>query len=117
MKGKFKKINNSLGLIFFCLLTFMIIIAITLASLDLYKNIKINQKFSFQRRELVEKVKYWQEIIASYKGYRDGYFQLAVLEYQLKNPEKAKFYLQKSLSIDPNFEKGRELEKILSRGN
>ena len=57
---------------------------------------------------------YWQGIVSKYKDYRDGYFQLAVLEYQLGNIQKAKLHLDEVLKLDPNFEKGRELGKVLS---
>lgn len=81
---------------------------------DLYSNYQSKKKIDLERQEVISKIGKWEEIINKYKDYRDGYFQLAILEYQLKDFNKAKFYLNKSLALDPNFEKGRELEKILS---
>ena len=46
--------------------------------------------------------------------YRDGYLQLAILEYKLRDYSKAQLYLGKALEIDPNFEKAKELGKALS---
>ena len=53
-----------------------------------------------------------QGIIKTYPNYRDGYFRLATLEYELGNRNKAKEYVQKALELDPNFEEGRRLERM-----
>jgi hypothetical protein len=52
--------------------------------------------------------------VSKQKGYRDGYFMLAVLNYQLKDFTKAGEYNQKVLSIDPSFSPALELKKVLS---
>lgn len=95
------------------LVTFILVAMLIVVGLDLYKDIKNQQKIEKERKDVISKIQYWQGIIDKYKDYRDAYFQLAVLEYRLKNFDKAKFYLDKSLSLDPNFEKGRTMEKIL----
>lgn len=93
----------------------VLIVAVFIVSLDLYKDVKDQQKIEKERKDVISKIQYWQGIVNKYKDYRDAYFQLAVLEYRLKNFAKAKFYLDKSLSLDPNFEKGRELEATLTK--
>lgn len=47
---------------------------------------------------------HWEKIVADSPTYRDGYLQLAAIEYKLQNATIAKFHLQKVLEIDPNFE-------------
>lgn len=81
---------------------------------DLYSNYQSKKKIDLERQEVISKIGKWEEIINKYKDYRDGYFQLAILEYRLRNFDKAKFYLKKTLDLDPNFEKGRDFEKILN---
>ena len=68
-----------------------------------------NEKIKVQN-ELI----FWQKEVGKMPNYRDAYFKLALLNYQLKDFDKANEYLKKTLSLDPNFEKGRELEKLLS---
>lgn len=92
---------------------FIFIIAIIVLGYDLYNNIQDKKKIDFQREKIIKELEFWQSFIAEHKDYRDAYLQLAILEYRLRNFDNAKFYLDKSLSIDPNFEKGRELEKVL----
>ena len=96
------------------LVSLALLAAFVFVSLNLYNNIKDQQKTDKERKEIIYKIQYWQGIVNEYKDYRDAYFQLAILEYRLKNFDKAKSYLNKTLLIDPNFQKGRELEKILN---
>lgn len=66
-----------------------------------------------ERAKIMSEITFWEGITSQYKGYRDAYFSLAVLEYRLGNKERARVYIKKVLQIDPNFEKGREMEKLL----
>lgn len=66
-----------------------------------------------ERQQIFVKINHWEKVVGKYSDYRDGYFQLALLYFQLKNTEKAKHYLSKALELDPNFEEGRKFEKIL----
>lgn len=96
------------------LVSFILVVTIIIVGLDLYRNIRQKEGVDRERQKIISNIHYWQGIINKYKDYRDAYFQLAVLEYRLRDFDKAKFYLDKSLAIDPNFEKGRELEQILN---
>jgi len=96
------------------IVSFILVVLLIVVGLDLYKDIKDQQTIEKERKDVISKIQYWQGIVDKYKDYRDAYFQLAVLEYRLKNFDKAKAYLSKTLLIDPNFEKGREFEKILN---
>jgi tetratricopeptide (TPR) repeat protein len=55
----------------------------------------------------------WEEIVAQKPDYRDGYLQLAVLNYKISEEKKASDSLKKALLIDPNFEPALELKKII----
>lgn len=88
-------------------------VVFTVVGFDLLNNIQQKIQLDKQRQEIISQISYWKEITNKYKGYRDGYFQLAVLEYRLNDTERAKSYLQNALDIDPNFQRGRELKKTL----
>ena len=96
------------------IVSFVLVVVLAIVGLDLYKDIKNQQKIEKERKDVISKIQYWQEVIDKYNDYRDAYFQLAVLEYRLRDFDRAKFYLKKTLELDPNFEKGREFEKILN---
>lgn len=81
---------------------------------DLYNNYQDKKKLDLERQEIISKIEKWKAIVSKYKDYRDGYFQLAILEYRLRDFTKSKLYLDKVLALDPNFEKGRVFEKVLS---
>lgn len=71
------------------------------------------QKVQQERASVEKEIKYWQEVVAKHNDYRDAYFKLATLEYELGDMERAKMYVATVLKLDPNFDKGRELEKLL----
>lgn len=54
----------------------------------------------------------WENVAQAYPTYRDAYFEAAVLAYRLGKKEKEEEYLQKALSIDPNFAPALELRKL-----
>ena len=93
---------------------FIFIVVIVVLGLDLHKNLQDREKLDFEREKITKELNFWQSFVAKHQDYRDAYLQLAILEYRLRDVNKARFYLNKSLAIDPNFEKGRELKKVLS---
>ena len=93
-----------------------IFLGIVIVSFDMYRNIQKKTQLEKEKEQILNQIKNWQSLSQEYKGYRDAYFQLALLEYQLKNFTKSSEYLQKALSLDPNYKEGRELEKILDKG-
>ena len=90
------------------------VVAIIVLSYDLRINLQNKRKIDLERTNLLKEVSFWESFLKKNKDYRDGYLQLAILEYKLRNANKAKFYLSQALEIDPNFEKGRELESVLT---
>lgn len=64
------------------------------------------------REKLAQEMKLWEGIATKYPGYRDAYFQAAVLAYRLGDREKEKTYLGKAIQIDPNYVPAKNLERI-----
>lgn len=62
-------------------------------------------------RKIKEEIKGWQKIVETRPNYRDGFFKLAVLNYQIFKDKESKNYLEKTLSLDPNFTPAKELFK------
>lgn len=95
----------------FLLASFLFLVVVL--SIGTFLHLEKQNILKTKHEEVASKVEFWQEIIRKYPNYRDAYFSLALLEYQRGNIEKAKVYLQESLTLDPNFKEGRTLEKIL----
>lgn len=93
--------------------TLLILLAIVTVSLDAYLNYYENKRLIQERGEIGKEIKFWQSAVDRFPNYRDAYFKLALLNYQLKNFDKAKGYLNKTLKLDPNFKEGKEFEEKL----
>lgn len=93
----------------------LIILGIVAVSIDAYRNYKDNQRLKIEREKISNEISFWKSASEKYPNFRDAYFKLAILNYQLKDFKKSKEYLDKALRIDPNFKEGRVLEKKLSR--
>lgn len=65
-------------------------------------------------RDLTTKeIEYWTTFLESYPTYKDGWLELAKLEYQRGNLEKARLSLQKAENVDPNSEEVKRLKGVL----
>lgn len=91
-------------------ITLILLSAIVWVGFDFRNNYREKAQLEAKRVHIEKQVEYWQGVVKRYPDYRDGYFTLALLEYQLKNYEKVNAYLSKVFAIDPNFEPGRELQ-------
>lgn len=99
---------------FFILMSTFILIGLSLFLIFcLQGNLKTLEKNKKEKEGVLKEIKKWQNTVKEYKDYRDGYFMLSILEYRIKNYEKAREYLDDVFEIDPNFKQGRELELIL----
>ena len=87
--------------------------AILVVSANLYKNLKEQKALVNEKIKVLREEAYWENEIKLKPDFRDAYFSLALINYQLNDLNKANEYLAKTLSLDPNFEKGRELGKLL----
>jgi len=71
------------------------------------------QKHYSDPKDIKTLISRWEEILEKYPDYRDGYLQLAYFYYKLGEDKKAKENLKKSLDLDPNNEKIKELKGII----
>jgi hypothetical protein len=90
---------------------------IILESLQISQNLKKQADVKQQKDRIVYEISFWQQVVSAHPQYRDAYFMIALLQYRLGDIVSSKGYLQKAMSIDPNFEKGKELEKILQKNS
>ncbi len=75
--------------------------------------IEEKQSAEAQNKRVEKQITFWQGVVKKYTNYRDGYFELSVLEYRLKNFTKSEYYLQKTLYLDPGFKEGLKLQILL----
>jgi len=71
------------------------------------------KKHQADPQDIKKLIALWEKIIEQRPNYRDGYLQLAALNYRIWQNEKAKEYLKQALIIDPNFEETQKLLKII----
>jgi hypothetical protein len=62
---------------------------------------------------IAREITHWQKTTQKYGQYRDGYFRLALLQYQLGNEQLAGIYIEKALAVDPNFAAGKAFQEKL----
>lgn len=84
-------------------LTTFLGVALALQGVSVSKSLSTLRNIEGERSKIESEVKYWEDIAAIRPGYRDAYFKLALLEYQLGNKDKTRFYIEKTLEIDPNY--------------
>jgi len=95
------------------LLCLIIVSMIGFFGFGLIKSFNSFNKLESQRNQIISKINTWRSITDKYQGYKDGYLQLAVLEYQLQDFGNAKLYLNKALELDPNYKEAIEMKKVL----
>lgn len=83
------------------------------ASVDLSLDNLWQEKHYNDPQDIQKLIVLWEEIVREKKDYRDGYLQLAILNYKIRQNEKAKEFLNQALIVDPNFPLSLELEKII----
>ncbi len=50
----------------------------------------------------VEEIKRWEKIINKYPNYRDGYIQLAILNWRVFRETESRSFLSRARELDPN---------------
>ncbi len=56
-----------------------------------------------QYDRLIKQYDYWKSVIAQHPNYRDGYYMLATLSYQLGNYPDTRSYITRVQELDPNY--------------
>lgn len=72
-----------------------------------------NEYAKWQKAPIEAEIKQWEEVVAKTPTYRDGYLKLATLYWKLRQDDKAKAAIEKSIEIDPNYDATYELEQKL----
>ena len=99
----------------FVILTFVFIVCTIFIVVTIQGKVRALQVLEAKRNAIQAKIGYWKKVVVKDPGYRDAYFQLALLEYQLGDFQASQNYVDTVESIDPTFEKAYTLEKILER--
>jgi tetratricopeptide (TPR) repeat protein len=115
LQSKLDKIPLSLKISIALAVIIVLVIGIGIFGLRTYQDYAKTQQILAQRQQIQSKINFWQSIADKYEGYKDAYFQMAILDYQLGNWQKAKLENKKALSLDPNFEDAKKLEEILDK--
>jgi tetratricopeptide (TPR) repeat protein len=109
-----KSFKKTLRAQFLIIIVTLVVASIVILGADLLNNLQKQKELDFQRKVLTSELKTWESIAQKFPKFKDAYFELAVLAYRLGDLEKAKEYVNKALYLDPNFEKARDLQKLLS---
>lgn len=72
------------------------------------------ERSEFTKQEIENQISKWEKISVQKPNYRDAYFQLAVLNYQIFNNNASRIYLEKAMYLDPNFDEGKRLKALLN---
>jgi hypothetical protein len=112
-RPKLSKIHYlfSIGLVL--VLSLVLVLGITFFGFNFYKNFNKFRQINSQRQKIQSQINFWKSVTTKYDGYKDAYFRIAILEYQLGDYKSAKINNQKALLLDPNYEDARTLQKIL----
>ena len=95
------------------LISLVLTTGIIISAVIIYQNLNQTVQINNQRQDLQSKANFWQSISDKYDGFKDAYFQKALLEYKLGQIDKAKQDNLKALLLDPNFEDAKKLEMVL----
>jgi hypothetical protein len=91
-----------------------LVMAMGIVGMDVRQNTQ-RLEIMRQKRNIVEQqITYWEGVVGKYANYRDGLYQLALLEYRIGNKQAATDYARKALAIDPDFVQARGfMEKLI----
>lgn len=95
-------------------LTTFLGVALTLQGISVQKSLTSLQNLKGERTKIEKEVGYWKGVLKTHPKYRDAYFKLALLSYQLGDKNKARMYLEKTLEIDPNYKPAQDFRNELN---
>lgn len=73
----------------------------------------LEQKFLQNPNDIKRLINAWEKITTDKPDYRDGWLQLAFLNYKIYEDTKAKECLAKALELDPNYSPSKKLKEII----
>ncbi|MEK9178832.1 MAG: hypothetical protein AAB801_03565, partial [Patescibacteria group bacterium] len=94
-------------------LSIFLVLAIFMVGLDLNKNLEEKELRAKLYDSKVKEVRFWEENLSKYPQFKDAYFRLAILYYEVGDFEKSDSFLKKVFLLDPSFEEGKKLERLL----
>lgn len=89
----------------------VLLMGIGVIGVELQKNQQELGRRDALHQSLSKHQRYWKEVVSKYPDYKDAYFQLAIVSFQLGDTEQAKIAIGKVLEIDPNDVTGQEFAK------
>ncbi len=98
-----------------------LILIVILASLTIFLAFRFSQnldtytKLSNQRVQIEGKINFWKSITQKYEGYSHGYFNIAILYFQLGKFKESRDSLDSALKYSPNEKELLELDKELKQ--
>lgn len=100
----FRFITEKSLLLVIGLVSLVVLTAIILEGVKLQNTLQQADLAKEERIKLTKELAYWQSVTRQYNNYRDAYFKVAILQYQLGEMFQAKETLNKVVALDPNFE-------------
>lgn len=94
-------------------LIILLLVGSSILIIKLYQQVNLYSSITTKRQNLENKIIFWKSFTQKYDGYKDAYFQIAFLQYQLGNFEKARENNKKALLLDPGFEDAKNLQVLL----
>jgi len=77
------------------------------------KNLEELKKLEQKPQEIKTEIEKLEKAVSLYPNWRDAWFKLSVLYWQIFDENKARFSLEKVLELDPNFQAAKDLKKII----
>lgn len=96
------------------LVSLFVLAGIVLQGITLHDTLHQVELAKERRLQLTQELSYWQDVVRQHDDYRDAYFKIATIQYQLGEINQAQKSLEKVLALDPNFEKARVLGDKIS---
>jgi len=88
-------------------------VLVLILSFDLLSSLQKQKEINFEKEKIRSEIKLWEDLSQKYPNYSEAYFQLAILNYKLGEFKSAKYYVDKALYLNPDFEKARNLKETL----
>ncbi len=93
--------------------SFVFLVMIISLSVQINGQITELAKKHAMRQSILNEMTYWESVVKQYPDYRDAYYQLALLQYQVDEVENARKSVSQALRLDPGFLPGRAFQEKL----
>jgi tetratricopeptide (TPR) repeat protein len=111
----YRRITEKTAILAVALAISSLILFITLLVTQIFNDYREFEKISQERAELSSKLNSWSSILDRFPGYSDASFNIALTYFQLNNLAKAREYLNKTFSFDPNYPGAEMLDMELKK--